>query len=68
MSREPVDQEETVTPYAYVVLRVRRFDRGADVGLVGVAERLGTGEKRSFATGEELLRLIALWSAAPPAI
>ncbi len=36
--------------------------------IAGLAELLRTGEKRSFDSGDQLLRLIAEWSAraAPP--
>lgn len=56
--------------YEYYMVRVRRTDD--DPGQVtGQVERLGTGEKRGFASGEQLARLVALWQIAregdPPA-
>jgi hypothetical protein len=34
---------------------------GAPADLEGLVEHLGTGEKRPFASGAELLRLVASW-------
>jgi len=45
--------------YDYFMIRVRRPTLGAPQDTVsGMVERLGTGEKRSFESGEELLRLV----------
>jgi hypothetical protein len=48
--------------YDYFMLRVTR---SADVPdrVAGVVERLDTGEKRSFGSSEELVRLVSAWSA-----
>jgi hypothetical protein len=45
--------------FDYFMIRVLRIsaERGAGT-LSGVAERLGTGEKRSFASDSELLRIV----------
>jgi hypothetical protein len=52
------------------MIRVRDDDREvlADAPLAGVVERLGTGEKRPFASADELLQLVATWthSSADP--
>lgn len=50
--------------YDYFVLRLQRPhpDRPRELG--GVVERLGTGETRVFGNGEELLRLLGVWSPA----
>lgn len=35
----------------------------------GVVERIGTGEKRTFASGQELVTLVSGWPAVhPPAV
>lgn len=33
--------------------------------IAGAVEHLGTGEKRAFGSGEELLRLLGSWSDRP---
>ena len=54
-SRE--DAASAVRGFDYFMLRVTRSDGGPE-RLAGVIERLGTGEKWAFATGEQLLDLI----------
>jgi hypothetical protein len=50
--------------FTYFLVRVRQpFGREAG-RLAGLVERLATGEKRSFASGEELLRSVAHWPDA----
>jgi hypothetical protein len=45
----------------YFLVRVRRTpDTPGE--LSGLVERLGSGEKRPFRTGEELARVVAEWS------
>jgi hypothetical protein len=46
------------------MIRVQDDDREtiADAPLVGVVERLGSGEKRPFASADELLQLVATWT------
>lgn len=49
--------------FEYYMVRVRRS--GSDPQQVtGHVERLGTGEKRGFGSGEDLIRLVASWPAA----
>ena len=48
--------------FDYFMVRVTRTDDYA--ALAGQVERLGTGEKRSFSTGHELLGLVAGWSGS----
>jgi hypothetical protein len=43
--------------FEYFMVRVSRSMRHPD-RLAGLVERLGSGEKRSFDTGEQLLRLV----------
>ncbi len=46
--------------FAYFMIRVRRDPgEGLLAAISGVLEHLGTGEKQSFASGEELLRLVS---------
>ena len=54
--------------FSYYMVRIRHSppdDRPEDT-LAGVVERLGLGEKRSFADGEELLRLLSGWTEGLP--
>lgn len=46
--------------FDYFMVRVTRTEESAQ--LAGLVERLGTGEKRSFSTGEQLLGLVAAWA------
>ncbi len=50
--------------FAYFMVRLQRPAAGGDTTLAGVVERLGTGEKREFASAAELYDLLELWSAA----
>ncbi len=50
--------------FAYFMVRLQRPAPGGAAALAGVVERLGTGEKRSFASAAELSALLDLWSAA----
>ena|SRR5689334_10073012 len=52
--------------FEYYMVRVRRTpDHPGQVS--GQVERLGTGEKRGFASGEQLAGLVAAWSGEQPA-
>ncbi len=51
--------------FAYFMVRLQRPAAGGDTALAGVVERLGTGEKRGFASAAELCTLLELWSPAP---
>lgn len=46
--------------FDYFMVRITRTEEPAR--LAGLVERLGTGEKRSFSTGEQLLGLVAGWA------
>lgn len=51
--------------FAYFRIRIGRAEGGQAPGaLSGVVERIGTGEKRSFASGDELIRFMC--GAEPP--
>jgi hypothetical protein len=47
--------------FDYFMLRLTRSEGEPEL-VTGQAELLRTGEKRSFDTGEQLLRLIGEWS------
>ena len=48
--------------FDYFMVRVTRTEDAAQ--LAGLVERLGTGEKRSFSSGQQLLGLVAEWSSS----
>jgi hypothetical protein len=48
--------------FDYFMVRVTRAED--DARLTGLVERLGTGEKRSFGSGQQLLWLVGSWSDA----
>jgi hypothetical protein len=51
--------------FLHCLLRVRRGPgEGPGAALSGLVERLGTGEKQSFRSWEELQRLVRGWNAA----
>jgi hypothetical protein len=47
--------------FDYFVLRLSRQDIGSEE-VSGMVERLGSGEKRRFDTGEQLIELVRQWS------
>ena len=47
----------------FMVRVVRSADEPGRVA--GQVERLGTGEKRAFGTGDQLAQLVATWSDVP---
>jgi len=50
--------------FEYYMVRVRRTaEQPGQVS--GQVERLGTGEKRGFASGEQLAGLVAAWPGEP---
>ncbi len=51
--------------FAYFMVRIRRSpDAPPDDSLSGLVEQLATGEKQSFASGEELIRIVRSWPGA----
>jgi hypothetical protein len=46
--------------FDYFMIRLSQRD-GKPEAMAGQVERMGTGEKRSFETGEQLLDLFAAW-------
>ncbi|MBA3316876.1 MAG: hypothetical protein H0T50_02155 [Gemmatimonadales bacterium] len=49
--------------FEYFMLRVVRREQSSP-SIAGQVERLGTGEKRRFESGRELLALVTGWPAA----
>jgi hypothetical protein len=49
--------------FDYFMVRLSRTSTDPE-RLSGQVERLGTGERRSFETGEQLMHLVAVWSAS----
>ncbi|HEX7335588.1 MAG TPA: hypothetical protein VF252_00145 [Gemmatimonadales bacterium] len=47
--------------FEYFMVRVTRFEDDPD-RVSGMIERLGSGEKQSFDTGEHLVQLVGAWS------
>ena len=56
----PNGREGAGERFEYFMVRVSRFDEDPD-RVSGMIERLGSGEKRSFATGEHLVQLVGAW-------
>jgi hypothetical protein len=53
-----------VERFAYFMVRIRRPDELPDDSFSGLVEQLATGEKRSFASAEELIRIVRSWPDA----
>jgi hypothetical protein len=62
MSLHPPDDDHGTTSerFEYFMIRVTRSDKDPD-RVSGLVERLGSGEKRSFQTGDQLLRMVGGW-------
>jgi len=62
MSLHPSDDDHVTTSerFEYFMIRVTRSDKDPD-RVSGLVERLGSGEKRSFETGDQLLRMVGGW-------
>lgn len=54
------DHGTTSERFEYFMIRVTRSDKDPD-RVAGLVERLGSGEKRSFETGDQLLRMVGGW-------
>ena len=48
-------------PVTHYMLRVTLPDDRGDGAVSGLIERLGTGEKRPFASAAQLIRLVTAW-------
>jgi hypothetical protein len=57
----PSDEFEAPCGFDYFVVRVTRT-AGPATRVSGLIERLGSGEKHWFYSGEQLTHLMALWS------
>jgi hypothetical protein len=57
MTHEPDDHRGVAERYEYFMIRVTRSTTEPD-RVAGLVERLGSGQKRSFDTGEQLVRLV----------
>jgi hypothetical protein len=60
MSNEPDVENGKPERFDYFMVRLSRSAAEPD-RLAGLIERLGSGEKRSFETGEQLVRLVGAW-------
>ena len=56
------DRETTSERFEYFMVRLTRSDRDPE-RVAGLVERIGSGEKRSFETGDQLLRMVGGWFA-----
>jgi hypothetical protein len=63
----PIEIAGVTDQLSYFMLRIRRSADGSTI-LGGMIERLGTGEKRSFDSCEELIDLISRSPALQPTI
>jgi hypothetical protein len=58
----PESQGTTPERFEYFMIRLTRSDKDPE-RVAGLVERLGSGEKRSFETGDQLLRMVGGWFA-----
>jgi hypothetical protein len=62
MTREdPAAVPEPVTRFDYFMVRLSR-SAGSPDRVSGLVERLASGEKQRFETGEQLVQLVSSWS------
>ena len=54
---------DPIPTFDYFVVRLNRTDPDP-IRIIGLVERLGTGEKQPFDTAEHLTRLISTWTAS----
>lgn len=59
----PPTRDGPGAPCAYYMVRITRPAAEAPAPMSGLVERLGTGEKQSFGSIDELMRLITDWNA-----
>jgi hypothetical protein len=57
MTHEPEDEGGVPERFEYFMVRLTRSPREPD-RVAGLVERLGSGQKRTFDTGEQLVRLV----------
>lgn len=59
----PDDEQGTASErFDYFMIRVTRSDQDPE-RVAGLVERLGSGEKRSFENGDQLVRMVGGWFA-----
>jgi len=61
MSDQRPEGDDGTGRFDYFMIRLSRTARQPD-RVAGMVERLGSGEKRSFETGEQLVRLVGGWA------
>ena len=61
MSIHQPDGADGTERFDYFMIRLTRSDREPN-RVAGLVERLGSGEKRSFETGEQLVGLVGEWA------
>ena len=59
---QPDEDHGTSDRFEYFMVRVTRSDKDPE-RVAGLVERIGSGEKRSFETGDQLLRMVGGWFA-----
>jgi hypothetical protein len=66
MSPHQPDEEQGLPSerFEYFMIRLSRSDKHPE-RMAGLVERLGSGEKRSFETGDQLIQMVGGWSPAP---
>lgn len=52
--------------FSYFMIRLHHEASESAGDVAGIVERLGTGEKRTFANGRELVALVSGWPALMP--
>ncbi len=57
--------QETSQRFEYFMIRLTRSDQEPE-RVAGLVERLGSGEKRSFETGDQLLQMVGGWFTFNP--
>jgi hypothetical protein len=61
MSIHQPDGDDGTERFDYLMVRLSRSDREPN-RVAGLVERLGSGDKRSFETGEQLVGLVGGWA------
>lgn len=61
MTTHQPDGDDGIGSFDYFMIRLTRSDREPN-RVAGQVERLGSGEKRSFETGEQLVGLVGGWA------
>lgn len=59
---DQANTSQEIVHFTYFMVRLSAAQLGNEPRMTGVVERLVTGEKRSFATGAELIRLLDDWA------